>query len=157
MPVNPGCRTYSSDGNCTSCFQGYSVNAGLCVVALNTDPNCKNSADSGCLECYVGYFYSSADKICKRLNPLCRTSNLVTGACLTCYQGYKVNNLSGNCEIFFQDPNCPEFKDNLCVRCLDRYYLKSGACAAVNPLCKDYSAADGACQSCYPGYSIQGR
>ena len=159
VPVNPLCKDHNLRGECTECYRGYEINSGKCVIESPKDPNCKTSNGNFCVECYQGFYYSQGDRACKRLNPLCKTSNLATGACLTCYPGYNLNQRTGQCEVFFKDPNCLQFNlNNICMECANRFYLASdNKCMPVNPLCKTSSPANGACLTCYPGYTLSGR
>ena len=106
------------------------------------------------MQCYKGFYLHSYEKTCKRVNPLCKTSNPTNGACMSCYAGYTLNQGNGACEIFFKDPNCKKFRsDNTCQKCAIRHYINnSGKCSSVSPLCKGYDEYNGFCTSCYPGY-----
>lgn len=94
--------------------------------------------------------------MCKRVNPLCKTSNSFTGKCETCYPGYQLNANAGSCDVFFRDPNCKTFDgNNFCELCSQRYYLSSNnKCTPVNPLCLDYDMRTGSCTDCYKGYQV---
>ena len=124
------------------------------MIQISHDPNCRKKSNGVCEECYKGFYLNSYEKICKRINPLCKTSNLANGACTSCYAGYSLNPSNGACEIFFKDPNCKVFKaDNLCEKCSSRYYVNdANKCSPVSPLCKTYDDLNGHCTSCYPGY-----
>ena len=103
VPVNPLCRTYESNGACTSCYPSYRVESGKCLLEQAQDPRCKTSRTDGfCDECFSGYYVRSG--VCERVNPLCKTYNQLNGNCLSCYKGYEVK--GGSCVIFFRDPNC---------------------------------------------------
>lgn len=97
VPVNPLCKDSNSAGECTGCYPGYRVDTGKCIIATSQDVNCKSFKGQQCNECYQGFFYSQNDRACKKLNPLCKTSNLSTGACTGCYPGYNLNPSSGAC------------------------------------------------------------
>ena len=57
MPVNPLCRDYNSNGECTSCYPSFRVSDGKCILAPTQDPNCKSSTIDGvCMECFTSYF-----------------------------------------------------------------------------------------------------
>lgn len=115
VPVNPLCRDHNQQGECTDCYRGYSVRNGKCTISIATDPNCRKSENGVCMECYKGFYLHSYEKTCKRVNPLCKTSNPTNGACMSCYAGYTLNQGNGACEIFFKDPNCKKFRsDNTC-------------------------------------------
>lgn len=158
VPVSPLCRNNDAQGRCTSCYPGYSVFEGNCIIAQNTDSNCRNSTAQGCIECYSGFYVSQTTRVCTRVNPLCRTFNNATGACTSCYPGYGINTVNGNCEVSFKDPNCKQFdSNNICVECGTRFYASaSGTCQSVSPLCREYNPSNGACTSCYPGYTVNG-
>lgn len=122
---------------------------------MATDPNCKSFTSGLCNECYKGFYFHSYDKICKRINPLCKSSNKNNGACTSCYPGYNLNVNGGTCEVFFRDPNCKKFdNNNKCLSCAKRYYVNEGGkCSPTSPLCKDYNPKNGHCTSCYQGYA----
>ena len=92
--VNALCKDYNAvNGMCTTCFDGYKVSNGACVVGTNSNSDiyCKTVSVSGlCAECYSG-FYVKLNK-CQAISILCRASNVQTGACLTCYPGYLLSN-----------------------------------------------------------------
>ena len=159
VPVNPLCNQYLSNGACTSCYPGYQVQGGTCILAgQNKDPFCKNWNTGGvCTGCYAGYFFNQVAGACKPFNPLCKKSSLSDGSCTDCFPGYTLR--GGNCQIAFQDPNCQQFDPTktTCLNCSARFFPDSnGKCKQVNPLCKTASNINGNCLSCYPGYVLQG-
>jgi hypothetical protein len=108
-----------------------------------------------CKKCYKGYFVKFGK--CEQVNPICMTSNSVSGACLTCYPGY---GLSGdNCTVAAvqnkADVNCKTYDNNqLCTECYQGHYLsRFGTCDKLNPLCKTYVPNTNNCDSCYNGYA----
>jgi hypothetical protein len=104
IAVNPQCKTYNSQaGFCLSCFSGYVLLNGSCIISNNLDPNCKVASNGLCSQCFSGYFYSISYQKCIPLNPLCKTSNTTDGSCLSCYPGYTIVNKG--CSIFM-DANC---------------------------------------------------
>lgn len=57
----------------------------------------------------------------------------------------------------FTNPGCSNFSSsNLCLSCLNRYYLVSGICFPVNPLCLTYNPSNGNCLTCYSGFILSG-
>ena len=158
-PVNPLCKGYDSlSGNCTTCYPGYSVSNGLCVVSADEDkfPNCKSVENETCKECYNRYYLSETG--CKEVNPLCKGYDLNTGACTSCYPGYKI---SGS-QCVLPDPeeidgNCKEFSisnPEVCVLCYQGYSVINGKCTIRDDLCAEYSQADSRCTACYSGYTL---
>lgn len=65
-------------GQCTSCYPGYSLASGVCAAAIKSDPYCEtNNANGQCMKCYTGYYLNNNK--CTALNPLCKTSNTTSG------------------------------------------------------------------------------
>lgn len=117
--VNPSCNTYDpSNGNCTSCFAGYEVQNGNCVLSQNQPAiaNC-NLIDSNtgkCTKCSFGFFFDS-NGICAQQNPNCKTFNDATSLCIECYSGYDL--LNNDCVKSVTkdiDPNCKTFNGTIC-------------------------------------------
>jgi hypothetical protein len=136
--ANSLCRSIDSNGACTSCYSGYEVRGGNCVVATQPSArNCRNFSNGICFECSNGYI-KSTDGSCYPVNTLCRTWTN-TGECLTCYPGYALSN--GNCLLAVQagsaDPSCRRLDaQGNCLECSERFYRNvSGKCVQVNDLC----------------------
>lgn len=97
---NPLCKTSdSANGACLSCYPGYTLNNGACQLGTSPttskDPNCKQADASGiCSSCYVGY-YLLPNKMCQKMDPLCKNYTISLSACSGCYDGYVLNN--GQC------------------------------------------------------------
>ncbi len=46
---------------------------------------------------------------------------------------------------------------SICVNCSDGYFIGStGLCTQVDPYCKSYNKTNGACLSCYDGFTLTG-
>jgi proprotein convertase subtilisin/kexin type 5 len=155
--VNTQCSTFNStNGFCTSCYNGYSLNQtnGQCVQSLNTNKNCQQfGPDGNCLKCFASSFLNPS-KVCTLQNNLCATINQNTGECISCYQGYILAN--GNCTIRASDPSCKSFNsDNTCQECSTSFYLSMGKCVRFNPLCATINPTTGDCTSCYNGYTLK--
>lgn len=57
--------------------------------------------------------------------------------------------------IVGKDPLCKIFKRNTCLECSFRSYFDSNRrCRQVNPQCNTFDVNNGACLTCYSGYSI---
>jgi hypothetical protein len=97
--VNPNCYTYDNfTGSCTSCYSGYIVSNGDCILNAAGDQNCQSfSPNQQCIQCFQGYYLDSASGICSKMSPLCNQSNPITGTCLSCFSGYTLNTITGNC------------------------------------------------------------
>lgn len=126
VQVSTACRTFNpSNGQCTSCYTGWTLNAGVCSV--NADPQCRVVANDGtCSACYGGYYYNLSQGKCVIGNSLCQGLDLY-GNCLGCYGGYYLKN--GNCYI--QDPLCKTFNYTTyqCTECYSGYTLNNGSCS----------------------------
>lgn len=159
--VSPLCKTFNStNGACRSCFSGYIIVGAACILrnSSNSDSNCESLVNSVCQKCYNGYFLSLFN-ICTQSNPLCKTFDHSNGACLSCYPGYSLS--AGNCILGVsptgsKDPNCKTSDaSGVCAACYTGYYLTpQNNCLKLNPLCKTYTAAFNACDSCYDGYVL---
>ena len=90
--VNPSCKTYNpSNGFCTSCYAGYEVSNGLCVVGKSqpVTANC-NEIDpitNLCVKCSFGYYFDSFGN-CVQQSPNCKTFDTAGRVCVQCYPGY---------------------------------------------------------------------
>ncbi len=94
--VSPLCKSFDkSNGNCLTCYNGYEVVNGACVIAKSQDPNCKKADGNFCQQCYQGYIPINGK--CMVQNPLCRTIDMSNGGCMTCWQGYAL--AESNCVL----------------------------------------------------------
>lgn len=59
-------------------------------------------------------------------------------------------------KVIILNPGCKQFDSSgKCAACSTRFYKdKEGICQPVNPNCRDYNPTNGACTSCYDGFSI---
>lgn len=157
--VSPLCKTYDSiNGNCLSCFTGYSLSGYICIPSNDTtkDPNCQSFVNNTCFKCSTGYFFNN-NGICTLANPLCKTWNPLNGYCLTCYNGYIISGISCIVNLNFtnSDPNCAQYSDTICVKCASRTFMNlSGLCQSVNVNCNTYNDFDGSCLTCYQGFNL---
>ena len=94
------------------------------------------------------------------VDPYCKTFNASNGDCLTCYKGYVLNQDTKDCDLAapqaVTDAGCAEWNwdQQTCLRCSPFWYRNNGACVVVDPYCKTYNSTNGACTSCYGGYSL---
>jgi hypothetical protein len=85
--VNPQCNTFTSDGQCTTCYDGYSLSKGSCILASNLlPPNCREMWSGVCSECNIGYALTP-NGVCIARMAGCLTS-LSDGRCVSCSVGY---------------------------------------------------------------------
>jgi hypothetical protein len=145
LPVGPLCKAYSQNGTCLQtqnpssqfCFS-YDVLTGQCTACISgyvlTGSTCSPASGS-----------SSS------------SSTSTTGMVASASASSSGSNLGGPVTISFRDPNCAKYNGTICSACSNSYYFgPSNSCVPVDPLCKTYSQ-NGACLSCYPGYSINGQ
>lgn len=141
-----------------------------------TIANCASQVGLVCNQCQAGYQLNNNQclQVVSPSTPNCQSYNVITGQCLACVNGYTlVNNTctptgsggsgsgssSGGAIIIIpggsnRDPNCAKYNGTTCAQCSNRYYYgPNGLCVPVNPLCNTYSF-NGACLSCYPGYTL---
>lgn len=118
-PVNPLCRNYTSQNQCTQCYSGYQLNNGNCTLSpaptatqqssngqnsqgqnqqgpSNSDNNCANFTNGVCSQCFQSYYYNTTLNKCMQLNPNCKTAT-PNNICTSCYTGYKINPNNGDC------------------------------------------------------------
>jgi hypothetical protein len=157
--INILCRTHnSSNGFCLSCYPGYTISNGQCVIprafALSVqDPYCLQRSGTSCIQCSSGYFPLSG--VCQNVNPLCRTIGQ-GGSCTSCYNGYFLQN--GMCVIVqaVNIPFCQTIVNGYCQKCIQGYYVQTALqCSPVSILCSTYDQNTGNCLSCIAGYFLQ--
>lgn len=121
------------------------------------DPNCKTFVNNVCVECSFRHYQDSEGK-CIEVNPDCQEYDS-EGACTACYVGFKIQGtLCVEDDTIAGDPNCAKWADGLCMKCsTGTFFDPSGMCKSVDPLCKTFSPLDGACQTCYVGFKLEGK
>ena len=94
-PVNPLCRTFNPDnGFCTTCYQGYGLLNGQCLINVASDPNCKRTSGAVCVECYPRLYINNGK--CLPVSDNCKTYDSLSGLCTSCYEGYAIE--KGQCD-----------------------------------------------------------
>lgn len=76
------CRTADSNGLCTSCYGGYTLVSGDCMVPTNNDPNCNQKSGAICLNCMDRYYL--LNNVCTKLTRNCAIYDPSTGFCMSC-------------------------------------------------------------------------
>lgn len=164
VAVDALCRTFDRvNGYCLSCYAGYSLQSGRCVVIppdagyQNTNRYCSVWDGSNCRQCANNTYFNS-NGICTPVNPNCSSSSML-GQCLSCYTGYLLR--SNNCVIDNTTINvgnalCSKWSGLNCQECSTRSYSMNGICTAVNTLCNTWDRTSGRCLTCYNGYILNG-
>jgi hypothetical protein len=164
VPVSDFCSTWSSNGACNSCYGGYVLSSGTCVVNTNTNyvtgnPLCQTFSGQTCIAC-ASRSYFNVYGICTTVSAQCNTFDKASGRCLSCFSGYAISN--GECVLSSSnngpvpDLGCArwDWNNKLCLQCSQRWnFNTNGACVPVSNDCATYSS-QGACQSCYNGYTF---
>lgn len=162
-PVNSQCASSNSAGVCTSCYQGYNLNNGVCALApiqQVSDAGCAlwDWGKLNCLQCSKNWIFNS-NNLCVQVNSQCATSN-AQGVCLTCYLGYIIDG-KGGCAVAAQpkvsDVGCNywDWTKQVCLQCSDRWFMNSQKiCTPVSDNCQSWDNINGACISCYKGYNL---
>lgn len=158
---NANCKTSnSSNGLCLTCFDGYQLGGGNCVLASSVINNvgsnvyCTQFNGTACVKCMNRYYVK--DNTCYSIDPNCLTYNATTGYCLTCYSGYSVSSL-GNCFLpnsnTISDPYCTSVINSKCINCLNGWYVDqlTGHCTLMSILCVNYDMLTGHCNQCASG------
>ena len=115
VQVNSLCQSYDNTGACTSCYQGYDLSNGECVLSLSNnakpvDSGCSNWDWNSqvCLACSKNWVFNN-NGVCVPVSDQCSTSDS-NGLCTSCYQGYDLKN--GICQ--YSDSNNQGPKDGGC-------------------------------------------
>ena len=166
IPVSDQCSTFDLKGNCFTCYVGYNLVNGTCVLAPNVQSS--SSFDLGCstwdwknqkcLKCSNRWVFNT-NGFCVPVSDQCNTFDS-RGNCITCYNGY--NLVSGNCVLpAFQnvaDPGCADWDgaNQICRQCGFRWMMNGQRkCVPVFDNCQKWDNL-GVCTSCYSGYILQG-
>jgi hypothetical protein len=125
-------------------------------VSTTTDLNCFKYNGSLCVICSTR-FYFNQNGICTAVDPQCKTYDDATGSCTSCYQGYHIVGVT--CilgEADSTDQNCQIYIQQTCTQCYMGFYLSpiSRICTTFNPLCNVSNPLNGACLTCFPGYTL---
>jgi len=160
------CSTWDdATGVCQSCYYGYKVVDGACVVNIDLSvvPNsnllCKTWAAATCTECADRTFFN-ANGICTSVSAQCNTFDKASGDCLTCFLGYDV--LNGSCVYSPSNTANPadlgcgswDWKNQKCLACSDKWAFNSNnVCVPVSDQCAASDKA-GLCTACYKGYDL---
>ena len=120
------CKTRNEDGDCESCYEGYSLSHGNCTQTYKVYdiPGCINYDHHGylCTECDTELILSN---------------------------GYCTSRHSENCKVQSETSNA-------CVECEDEFYLAGFSCAPRRKLnCWQYSLNSDHCLSCSEGSYLQ--
>lgn len=98
--------------------------------------------------------------MCIIVDPSCLTHDQSDAKCTSCYPGYELSS-SRTCVKSTApsgDPNCRTFNNNICIECSKGSIFNIfGVCIIVDPSCLTFDENDGACTSCYPGYTVSGK
>ena len=128
---NPLCKTANArTGVCESCWMGYTLSQGNCVLDQPTvggqaesDIYCIKIQGNSCIECSNGYYVGSTGK-CEALDPHCKSHDLKSGACLTCYEGFILRSPKCVQLVVAQIPNCDNVTPaGMCTSCIEGYFL----------------------------------
>ena len=84
--INDLCRTANySDGSCLSCYPGYSLSKGNCIIPISysqtaQDPYCVSFNGSMCTKCRPGYYVQGGS--CGLIDPQCKIFDHKVSMCL---------------------------------------------------------------------------
>lgn len=100
IPVNDVCSAWDTNGYCKSCYKGYNLANGVCILAPVTGPKDLGCAkwdwnNQVCLECSARWM-KGANGACVPVSDQCSSWN-AQGVCVACYKGYVLYN--GQCVV----------------------------------------------------------
>lgn len=91
MPVSDYCKNYNDFGQCTSCFEGYKLEDGGCILVEEEvmDIGCQtwDWENQVCLSCSLRWM--KTDNGCRPISDYCEKFDQL-GRCLECYDGYEL-------------------------------------------------------------------
>lgn len=97
VPVSDFCKESDANGLCTSCFKGYDLSSGSCLVSPSNNQvsailGCKSWDwnNQTCLECAPWYFMRNG--VCAGVSSLCKEFDYTKSVCLSCFKGYHLAN-----------------------------------------------------------------
>lgn len=97
--VSDFCRTWDGEGLCLTCYGGYTLKDGACVLDASRLPGgmqnlCAKFDENVCVQCAFRS-YLNDQGVCTQVDSYCKTWDEKDGMCLTCYRGYDLMN--GKC------------------------------------------------------------
>lgn len=165
VPVGDFCKTTNDNGACLSCYSGYDLTNGACVLspsnnARPSDVGCAvwDWSNNVCTKCSTNWFFNS-NKVCIPVSDQCLSAN-ASGECASCYKGYDL--INGTCVSSISNKAVPkdagcgkwDWDNQACLACSKNWvFNKNGACIPVSDKCKT-SDDNGLCLSCYQGYDL---
>jgi proprotein convertase subtilisin/kexin type 5 len=161
------CKTSDMNGLCNSCYNGYDLTQGQCVLSStstdNVDPSCKvwDYKFQKCIKC-AERFVMRPNGACNPVSNLCKTFSEINGLCTSCHAGYDLT--QGDCALSNSNNGQPsdlgcknwDWNRQVCLECSSRWFFNSkGVCTQVSDNCQSYDS-NGVCTACYYGYSLSG-
>jgi proprotein convertase subtilisin/kexin type 5 len=155
------CKSSDSNGLCLSCYLGYDLVNGTCLVSSSnfappTDPGCSDWVNGVCKACSNWWAFNS-NGVCTAVSSLCKTNQGLD--CTSCYNGYVLTN--GSCLLssenaFPTDAGCAKWNwaTQTCLACSSHWFSLNGVCVPVSSQCNTYDSTTGDCLSCYKGYDL---
>lgn len=136
--VSDQCATWESSGNCLTCYGGYVLSKGACVVNPNpfdgsSNVLCAVWKGTSCIKCAERAFFN-IDGLCVPVDSQCQTWDPLNGNCLSCYGGYLLST-DGRCtQSPVQAPSdagCSRWSADIktCLECSQRFFFDTnGKC-----------------------------
>lgn len=147
-PVNPLCKNYTPQNQCTQCYSGYQLTNGNCTLntttspnnqnsqgqnqqgTANSDNNCANFTNGVCSQCFQSYYYNTTLNKCMQLNPNCKTAT-ANNVCTSCYTGYKINANNGDCVL--NNIDIPTASTTTTAQATNQYVTINGLVYQISP------------------------
>ena len=162
-PVNDLCKTNDVNGRCLTCYDGYLLNDGTCVLSDVVKPSDLGCGkwdwnNQVCISCSNGFTFN-ANKVCVPVSDQCKSYD-VNGSCTACFKGYDLAN--GVCSFSSSnnakpvDLGCASWNwdTQVCRACSKNWVFNSNnVCVPVSDQCNTFDAA-GLCTSCFKGYDV---
>lgn len=171
--MNPLCKTVGCQNECITCYIGYVLVNGKCVVnygqitiastsgASSLDSNCQTLQQNStkCAVCNKRYYFNTNKGVCVAVDASCLTWDS-TGFCTSCNPGFSMGINDKTCKALpsssslLDSSKCLKKVGRRCTACAFRYFLSNGLCLQVSDQCLTFHASFGYCTSCYGGYQL---
>ena len=146
----PPCLYCTGRTICQGCLGSYYLSGDSCLSCSKSCKSCQFSADK-CLSCYDGYYKNNYK--CEKCDSSCKTCKDSSTKCLNCANNYYyLNTISQKC-LKCKEPCKTCSSEDVCISCIDDYFLNGGKCYKYNSNCKK-SLNEKVCEICDDGYFL---
>ena len=144
------CKTYQSENECTSCFDGSFLKKGKCYQCPANCTTCEEvETIVKCKQCNIGFLYNETTGNCVSCMEGC-SKCVTTDTCLQCTFPYSKNFNMDKC-VLTQVEHCIRSKDQFpkqCDQCENEYLASGGKCLKCEGDCETCLYSTTYCTNC---------